>query len=280
MEFKKYEKGFNLSLKICNKYDELSNLYMMGMYNSDKYNSCLNDIKVLISNEKYIYDDLSFLEAADYFNVLSNLKFKDFSSVGIDNISVFKRYYLNIRSRVNLNNGNDLENLFMDDKLSGMITIETLRKTYNSILNVSTENINEVKFKNKLFNIFNACIINICSLYQYSEDYGLRYKYDISSIPVFNIKDEFDNNDYDRTNLLEYAKSDISELLNFSDFENTPENVFLMLYISSKIDVYLDLFNQKELRELNEYYNSVRNSYKDSFMDNTIRNKFIKKKNN
>ena len=253
---------------------------MMGMYNSDKYNSCLNEIKVLISNEKYIYDDLSFLEAADYFNALSNLKFKDFSSVGIDNISVFKRYYLNIRSRVNLNNGNDLENLFMDDKLSGMITIETLRKTYNSILNVSTENINEVKFKNKLFNIFNACIINICSLYQYSEDYGLRYKYDINSIPVFNIKDEFDNNDYDRTNLLEYAKSDISELLNFSDFENTPENVFLMLYISSKIDVYLDLFNQKELRELNEYYNSIRNSYKDSFMDNTIRTKFIKKKNN
>ena len=37
MEFKKYEKGFNLSLKICNKYDELSNLYMMGMYNSGKY---------------------------------------------------------------------------------------------------------------------------------------------------------------------------------------------------------------------------------------------------
>jgi len=279
MKIKVYEKGYNISNRINQKYDDLAILYMKGMYNTEEYKKCINDIKVLISNEKYIYDELTEDEAKEYFLELYNIKLETLDNIDTNNLSVFKRYYMNIYFKSGFNEDKDFiqNDMNADDKMNGMITLEALKNTYNLIKQTSTNDKQEENFKNELLMIFSYSAPSVCSLYRYSENIALKYNLDFMKIPQIDIKSYFSNDIEKKTLLIQNAKEDIIGFLNYKDEKTTAENVFIMLFISSKLEIYLDSLTSDELKHLLNFYNQISILYQDTFVDNTIRNIFIKK---
>lgn len=255
---KKFMKGFMISSKICQTYEEISVISLTDNEDSDEYFEIIDKLKFLIIEEDKTY---SLLNLEDIKQYLYEINLND-----LDNCYI-ERYYskLNYRKKILTGEEMAISGFLLGSIVNSKILIDMMKKTDNSIEEMEVFNSEEEDFLEDLKLYHNTSKYTFFSENEFIEKIGLLYNFDIKQIPNLTFEAiqkiyQVDLIDISQNALL-YSVFNLIDSLICDNKKCTIPNVYFALSTTSHLEVMISLMNKDSLIKVIKYYNS---RYKDS----------------
>lgn len=272
-----YLPGFYLSSRIILIYDQLIDTEM-NEFDSEKYNKLLGQLKELIIKEDKAYRELTLKEVNFY---LSKIEEEDYENVNLD------RYANKLENRKEILTGDFKldEDTLSYSVLDSLITIETLKKLKDLILNTETDNEEEEEEKDEFYSYFLANRYDYLIANGFLEKLSLSCGFDLDKIlkidlPMIEAEVGFE---YDMVKVFQkryeikclYDINELNALYETPDSElhDEYEKPFMILLISSEISSLIDILDKKSLLCVSDFLNNIKKYGNFSHIEEMIKKK-------
>lgn len=276
----KFAKGFALSVKVCNLYDELINLVQFNGEDSSEFNRISSELQNLVVQERNAYNSLELMRVEYYIKLLDDYKLDD---------CYMNRYFSKLICRKNLILYEDfsVSGFTLDAVIDGKILIDTIKKVDMRIKETIPSDFQEKLFSEDLSLIHKIQKYSFLSKNEYVENLSLSHNFDIDMIPSISLESismMFGANQFEMNLYQNVFVSSAIELINhlFSDIYMDTieiEMVYSTLLRITEFEVLLEQLNIKAFSEVIRYFNSIVKGIKRSPASDSVRNLLVKRRN-
>lgn len=275
-----YQRGYNISSRIIDIYNEMTDLVYSGCVNDSffRYNELLEKLKILISNERHIYNKLSLNDVNKY---IDELGLND-DKIDMDDFHV-SRYSFKLFSRKQKLEGAPLvfDDITFNSSIDGIILIDVFKKIEDTLSSVTTDSNGEELFLERLKNYTWASIYYFFMNNEFAEKVALMYDYNIKDIPYVSINEMFNKSEVD---ILEFNEKFINvikiimfKLSKFSNFDVTVDKVFLALFQVLRLEVITSIIDENGIDILFDEADEI-TKFSDSYVVQPMKRILIKRK--
>lgn len=281
------------SIAINDNYSVLMTLNLNGYKNGTQYMDTISELYKYIMIERKLYDSLNNGEVDNYIKIINSIiKSSDYSDKDY-NKYIYDRILekLDERSKIVSENSSivSVDNnligfdgkFLVEDFLECYVSIETYRLVWNRIITTDTFSKDEKLFKENLIKCYDISKINDFSAYTLIELFGLVCSFNIHELPKIDISFVLNCNDDLRGSILNFyydcSVRALNELLEFTDNNNSLDDVFGSLLIMSEFETMLDILDDENLRNICSYFDDYYDEESSGIICNSVK-KLIRKK--